>query len=193
MRILSMVSSFYPYRGGSGLGHYDLLSRLVKKYGHEVDILTYNYGNTGKTEQSIISGMTVYRLSCWARDDFVTIPRLSFANILMFIRLAKRNYDVIYTRSRYSPPTLIGALLAMCRGIPHLHTEVAPPLPYRRHWYSGMFANVMDKTVGKWILNHTYCVAVSLSAYNSMHYAGAKKLWLIYNGVDRELFHAKDS
>jgi len=189
MKILSIVSSFYPYRGGSGLGHYDLLSRLTKKYNYKVTVITYNYSQPTKTRIANIASIEVCYLACWAHDNFITIPRPSISNTVAFFWLVGRKYNLIYTRSRYSPTTVIGALLAIIKRIPHLHTEVAIPLPYRIKWYSGIFACILNKTIGKWMLQHSVCVAVSQSAALSMAKTGAKNIKVIYNGIDKSIFY----
>jgi len=191
LRILSVVSSFFPYRGGSGLGHYDVLKRLANKYNYNVDVITYNYGNTNKTIMETVSGIDVYRMSCWARDGFVTIPKPTYKNLLLILGLTfNRKHDLVYTRARYSPPTSLGTLLSIIKRIPHLHTEVSIALPGNRpHWYSEIFAGVMDATLGKIITNGATCVAVSKEAAKSMRKIGVKRPHVIYNGVDKEVFH----
>lgn len=190
INILGVVSSFYPYRGGSGLGHFDVLKRIAVSSDYRIRVLTYNFGGN-KATVDIIDNITVFRMACWVPKNFVVIPKPNVSNIAMVFRLLKIKHNIVYTRARYSPMTLLGLLISLVKHIPLLHTEVSISIPYRTHWYSGMFAWLLNHTLGLLITRNAYCVAVSKDAEKDMLKMNVRHIKQIYNGIDREIFYAK--
>jgi len=193
MRMLSPIYSFYPYRGGSGMGHYDVLSRLSKQYDYDITVLTFNIGKPNRTDVVGVKGMKVYRMSCWHPAHMAILPRPSWDNLKVIIHtLFVNKYDIVYTRTRYSPPTMIGTLIGLFRGIPQIHSEVATSHVRSGNKAFDVIGWLLDYTIGKLIVKRATCIGVSNAASDMAKQLGAKKITTVYNGVDRDLFYPPD-
>jgi glycosyltransferase involved in cell wall biosynthesis len=191
VKILAVTYCFYPHRGGSGLGHYDVLKRLVALYDNEVTVITLNYdpASQQKTCVESLDRMTVYRLSCWILDHYVAIPRPTLPNLRVCLRAVRTEYDIIYTRTRYSPMSLLGLLLSLVKRTPLLHTEVATTHIRTGRLLYDIIGLVLDWTLGRAIAGRATCVGVCKGATAMMKKMGAHRTTTIYNGVDESVFY----
>lgn len=191
MKILAVTYCFYPHRGGSGLGHYDVLRRLVELYDNEVTVLTLNYDveSQRQTCTERLGRIMVYRLSCWILDHYVAIPRPTLSNLRVCLKAFRAEYDIIYTRTRYSPMSLLGLLLSRAKSIPLLHTEVTTTHIRTGRLLYDLIGRVLDRTLGRAIARRAMCVGVCSGATAMMTGMGARRTTTIYNGVDGSVFH----
>lgn len=170
------------------MGHYDVLSRLARDYGYDIIVLTFNHEGNSRAVSEKVGGMTVHRLGCWVPEHFVTIPKPTWGNLRLIIRVMRLHYNLVYTRTRYSPSTLIGACAAFAKKVPLLHTEVATtPLKSGRRLYDRI-GWIMDNTLGRYIARVAVCVSVSKAAESMTQKLGAEHTVVIYNGIDKGLF-----
>ncbi len=192
MKILAVTYCFFPDPGGSGFGHYDVLKRLVSMYDYNVTVLTLNRNRSRQhvTFTEYLNGMVVHRLASWTFNHYVALPRPTIKNFRIVHMLLDQQFDVIYTRTRYVPTSLLGLAMSWAKRIPLLHTEVASTSVKTGTWWLDLVGRILDQTLGRLIARHAACtVGVCHGAAMMMQQLGAKKTTVIFNGVDSRTFH----
>lgn len=192
MKILAVTYCFFPDPGGSGLGHYDVLKRLVSVYGYNVTVLTLNRNRTARRETVTeeLDGMLVHRLSSWVHSHYVALPKPTVKNFKILSTLLGQRFDLIYTRTRYTPTSLIGLTISWVRHTPLLHTEVAATSVKTGSWWLDIVGLILDQTLGRAIARHAACVVgVCHGAAVTMQKLGARRTTTIFNGVDDKAFY----
>lgn len=189
MRVLAFVYSFPPFQGGSGMGMYDLLKRLVQQ-GYDIDVVTFNHGLVGgkATTIEVLDGMRVYRLSRWQVAHIYPIPKPTLHNWRLLRSAVDREHDLVYTRTRFFFTTLMGLLVSYAKGLPMMHTEPGSTRVHHDRWWVSVIALIWDWTVGRLVARRARCIGVCLASTEYIRSLGAKNTRTIYNGVDRDIF-----
>ncbi len=188
MNILAFVYAFPPYQGGSGMGMYDLLKRLAKYKRYRIGVVTFNHG--GASNIDVLDKMAIYRLSMWQVANIYPIPRPTIGNIILMAKALRSKPDVIYTRTRFFFTTLIGLMFSYILHKPMMHTEPGTCRVTSGRWWADIVAYIWDWTFGRLVAKRAKCVGVSNASAEYMGKLGAKKVKVIYNGVDKSIFNA---
>lgn len=184
MKMFAFIYSFPPFQGGSGMGMYDLLSRLASEY--SIDVLTFNHGGAKDIEK--LNGMMVYRLSRWQVASIYPIPKPTLKNIRIFMAAYKKQHDIVYTRTRFFFTTFIGLIVSYLKGIPMVHTEPGSCYLETGNKCIDCIAWIWDNTIGRMVANRARCIGVSYESAKMMVRLGAEDIEVITNGVNQVVF-----
>ena len=105
MRVLMIISSFYPLVGGAEKQAL-LLAKVLKTLGVEIAILTRRY--PGMAERDKICGVNVIRAGIHHRNKAGST--FSFAAWLLYSLIHHDNYDIFHAHQPYSSAFLAGAM-----------------------------------------------------------------------------------
>jgi len=186
MRVLAFVYSFPPFQGGSGMGMYDLLKRLVPK--HQITVVTFNY-RRGVPSTEILDGIRVYRLSCWRVAHIYPLPRPTISNLSLIWKALRPKPNIIYTRTRFFFTSIMGLFVSFMLKVPMLHTEPGSCYVQTGRRFTDICSRLVDWTVGRMVAKRAICVGVSRASADFMISLGARKVKVIRNGVDRNIFY----
>jgi glycosyltransferase involved in cell wall biosynthesis len=114
MKVLMVISQFYPIIGGAEKQAQILAEKLIEK-GVDVNIVT-GWWNFGTPQKEIITGIRIFRnFSCWGMwgiNGIRTLGRLAYmASLVIYLLTRKREYDIIHVHQVLYPTfvcTLIG-------------------------------------------------------------------------------------
>lgn len=186
MRILALCYAFPPYALGSALGMYDLLKRMSNDY--RITVVTCRKNNYGKSIEHK-DGILIIRLSAWVAVGIYPVPKPTLYNAKLLLAIYRREYNIVYTRTRFFFTSFIGLCYAYCKNLPMLHTEPGSDFVIHNKFYVKALSKLWDYTIGKLILKRSYCIGVSLASTSFAIRLGALRCATIYNGIDREIFY----
>jgi glycosyltransferase involved in cell wall biosynthesis len=114
MKVLMVISQFYPIIGGAEKQAQILAEKLIKK-GVHVNIVT-GWWNFGTPQKEIIGGVRVFRnFSCWGMwgiNGIRTLGRLAYmVSLVIYLLTRKKEYDILHVHQVLYPAfvsTLIG-------------------------------------------------------------------------------------
>lgn len=171
MRILIFAAYYLPHVGGYITDTHELAKGLVA-HGHEVDVLTCNM--TKQPDQEVIDGVTVYRVSCWnlLRGQYpIPLPSSRLRSILR----AKR-YNVVSTQTRFFPTSLLGAVYAWDKRIPHIHTERGAFHSSVKNKLVDVLSRLYDHTLGTLTVRlANVCVGTSEASCAFLKHLGVRR------------------
>jgi glycosyltransferase involved in cell wall biosynthesis len=182
VRILYVLEHFHPYTGGAELLFYHLTTSLAE-LGHEVKVITTRFDKKLPSEE-MYKGVKIHRISCKNRYLF------TFLALPAVIKHAKWA-DLIHTTSYNAGfPASLGGLFRKKKVVITFH-EV-----WRELWWRLPFIHPLIRPIYfsvEWALlkmPFSHWIAVSESTKQALERAGipAKKISLIYNGIDYSRF-----
>lgn len=186
MRILFVLEHFHPYIGGAENLFWELGRSLVLQ-GHSVGVVTTRFRNDLPVKE-IVSGITIYRVSCYNRFFF------SFLSLRQILKVLP-DYEIIQTTSYNAAlPAWIAGLLHKKPVVITFH-EV-----WGRLWWKLPFIS-LPLRVGFFLweqmvlrLPYAKVVAVSDATRQSLIKSGLRpdNVELIYNGLDYSEFEGLD-
>jgi len=186
MRIAQVCPFFYPVRGGME-EHVLNISRLLIKFGHEVDVFTSNSSRTGviKEKYERIDGINVYRFKViFSVGDFGKF----WPSFLL--RLVNGDYDLIHVHNYRHVHTILSLLISKIIRKPCVITTHSPfhPITSRRtlsriliRFYDTFLSRIIDNCFSKIIL-------VTESERKYFRHVNGKKLVVIPNGIASNAF-----
>ncbi|MEM3713148.1 MAG: glycosyltransferase family 4 protein [Thermoproteota archaeon] len=123
MKLLFIVSHYYPYMGGVEYVVKSVAERLARK-GHEVNVFCGEPG-IGKPREEVVNGVSVVRWPVWSPGDAYHIPRMR-SSLKRWLLGSVKDYDVVHFHSVHSVFTMYS--LSVLRGsrvqkvlTPHYH------------------------------------------------------------------------
>jgi len=103
MRVMFIVSHYYPYTGGVEYVVKSVAERLVKK-GHDVTVLC-GESSLDNPKEEWINGVNVFRWPVWAPGDAYHIPRMR-GKLKSWLLNAVKECDVVHFHSVHSVLTI---------------------------------------------------------------------------------------
>jgi glycosyltransferase involved in cell wall biosynthesis len=113
MKVLMVISQYYPIIGGAEKQAQILAGKLIEK-GVDVSIVT-GWWNFGTPQKEIITGIRVFRnFSCWGMwgiNGIRTLGRLTYmASLAMYLLTRKKEYDILHVH-QVLYPAFVSALI----------------------------------------------------------------------------------
>ncbi len=178
MRVLIFAAYYLPHIGGYTLGTHEVAKGLVGR-GHEVDVITCNTTKQEISEE--IDGVMVFRVPCWNMlGGQYPIPRPC---TLLFWLLFQR-YDIVSTQTRFFLTSLMGAIYAKLKRIPHVHTERGASHSASSGRTTDLLGRICDHTIGAMVVRMAIAqVGVCYASCRFMGHLGARSAERIPNGV----------
>ena len=191
MRVLILISSYYPDIGGHEVFAREITRRLVRD-GNGVDVITGHVVDTipGEVEVKshqfeVIDGANVYRL-----DQSVFPPLFFLRAVRQLVKLDKlHNYNVIHSVGEgiYSQVSTMGKLI---RRKPHLITIQGGIL---QRGFSNRLGDRLLKPRVRWSLRKADAVhAISRNLARAAKGLGVRNVTIIPNGIDEAIFKPRD-
>ena len=106
MKVLMVISQFYPIIGGAEKQAQVLAKKLIEK-GVDVNIVTGCW-NFGTPRKEIISGIRVFRNFCcwgmWGLNGIRTLGRLAYVvSLAIYLIIRKKDYDILHVHQVLYP------------------------------------------------------------------------------------------
>lgn len=186
-RILIFAGYFYPHIGGYEKIILEVATRLAK-IGYNIDIVTTKTDNSPQEET--INCMRIFRLPCWnALGGTYPIPKPSFNSFMIMRQVWGTKYDIIHTQTRFFLTSLTGLVMAKLRGIPLLHTEHGSGHSTVSNKAIDILSRLFDHTLGTLLVRAAFvCIGVSDACSDFLKHLGARRVCVIPNGIDTEVF-----
>jgi len=185
MRILFITPFFYPHKGGGELYAEELLSALVRKHPEmEVDVLCYNTEGAAFYERHL--GLDIHRVACFnvPVDPFALPYPLPLIKKLFALR--HRNYQFVFTQTRFFDPTCWSWLYARLIGAKSIFIGHGTAFVTHPNWLVRWAARLVDLTFSRLSLK-LYDRVVVISQATKIFYQrhlGVRKALLMYGGID---------
>ena len=185
MKIAIIYDMIYPFNiGGLEIRNYEIAKRLIKK-GHEVHLYgvkLWEGGDIIKKDGLILHGVCRYKNLYNINGKRTIFEPIKFA-VKIFPELMKEKFDIIDNSSLPYLHCFTVALYAKIKKTPLLMTW---QLYGGNYWYSylgykGFIGKITEKIVVKLTDNH---LPASETTKKDLVNAGAKKVFVSYNGVD---------
>lgn len=191
-RILIFSAYFHPHVGGYEKNVYELSRRLAER-GFEVDIITCNTQRAPTCEE--LDGIHVYRIPSWnILGGTYPVPKMNLTTVKILRRLLQRKYDIVNTQTRFMTTSLIGLVFAKIKRTPLIHTERGAKHSVVSSGAVNLISRIYDHTIGTLIVRlASQNIGVSSAACDFVRHLGAKKVALIYNGIDTVVFKKRDT
>lgn len=189
MKILVFSSYFYPHKGGSEKYVYEIYRRLIKNK-IKVDIFTSN--TEGSLEYENIKGLRIYRVPCYnILGDTYPIPK-PINSFKLLKKLAKNNYDFVNTQTRFWISSFYGYLFSKLTKTKLIHTEHGSRHTEFNNLLLKFFGAIYDHLIGSIIIKSaSKNIGVSQASCDFAKHLGAKKTYLVPNGINITKFKIK--
>ncbi len=194
-RILIFAAYFLPSVGGYETNIYELSRRLIER-GFQIDIITCNAENTPKSKKlptyDELDGISICRLPSWnILWGNYPIPKPSFTTLRILFRLLRNDYDLVNTQGRIFLTSFVGLIFAKLKRIHLVHTERGTK-PAASRGFVELVRKTNDHTLGRLVVSLAWkTVGVSTDTCDFLKKMGAKKVILIHNGIDAEVFERR--
>ena len=189
MKIAVFTTYFDPEENGLTGYINGLYGALLKKHPDiKIDIIAFDTLKTKKPFEKK-PNWNVHRLNC--------IPILGRTYAIPTIRglrqlkeiFNKNSYAIINTHTRFFLTSYLGVKYGKKYRIPVIHTEHGSDFVKHRKKIIETIAKVYDLTLGKYVLKNAAIVCgVSKSACDFAKKLGAKKMEVVYNGIDTKFW-----
>lgn len=181
--VIVFAGFFLPFRGGYANSIFQLSKRLVSR-GHKVTIITTN--TEGVTDEEIINGVKVVRLSCWKLlGGTFPVPKITIKNFQKIHKVRIDHSTIVSTQTRFFITSFIGLLYSMIHRIPLIHTERGSchsVVPNKIVYLVGV---IVDHIIGwSMVKKAKFSIGVSYKARDFLSHLGAKNAIMIPNGVN---------
>src|SRR3990167_6558498 len=175
LNILVFAGYYLPYRGGYVESLHGLAKRLVLS-GHSVTIVTCNISK-GAAEETI-EGVKIIRLPGWhLLGGTYPIVALTPKAFFMGMKLMRLKVDVVSTQTRFFVTSFLGALYAMVRRRPLIHTERGAYHSVVRSRFIDFASRVIDHTMGWFVVRRAKRnVGVSKAACEFIRHLGGRNV-----------------
>jgi len=192
MNILLVSHLFPPHKGGVETASYNTAKRLAEKGHHVVVLTSKTVGATEKYEKK--EGFHIYRykpLNLVALKKFSQSKRLGIPllGVLKLKKIIKEHLiQIIHIEGRFFPISLLSVLLNLMIFKRRIFLTVQGRL---KLGITGIIEDLFDQTITRSIyskLNKIICVSNKLTNRLRRFKINDKKLIMIPNGVDVELF-----
>lgn len=183
MKILQVTPRYYPSLGGVEEVVKQTSERLVKNFGHHVEVLTSNLDSDGSRE---LNGVSIHRL--WSLPGMKYGPFQPIAPTLPF-RYPFLRSDLVHLHANKRFVTDLAALF-----------EVGKKRPFVFSPYAGMFGTTLlgrihNKTIGKLAFNAAVVIVISQSEKKMIESQNmrVKRFEVLPIGVDVAEFKKADT
>lgn len=185
-KIIIFPGNFLPYIGGLETHVDEFVKHLSKDKNYEITIFAPNCG--GKEKEIIHKNVKVIRYPSIQPITYYSFPKLwnkKFWELLTSIY--KKDYDIVMTRTRFFPNTVLGFKFAKIRKTPIklIHVEHGSSYLYSGNLFVTLIARIHDEIFGRIIFNFAdQNVVISTAVRKFVKKFTKKPLALIPRGVD---------
>ena len=185
--LLIFAGFFLPHVGGYENVIYDI-SKKLSNIGYDLDIITLNTENV-QTFQ-VENRINIYRLPTWnLLNNMYPFPKPNLLTFKILINIAKKDYSVVNTQTRFMSTSLLGLVFSKIKRIPLVHTEHGTRHSIVGNRFIDFLSKVYDHLIGSLIVRSARKnVGVSRAACNFLAHLDANNLVLIYNAIDTSIF-----
>ncbi|MFA7252993.1 MAG: glycosyltransferase family 4 protein [Patescibacteria group bacterium] len=187
MKLIVFSPYFYPHTGG--LENYCLeISNRLARLGHAVTVVASKFDN--EPAEETLNSIRVIRLESKniLRGTF-PYPILNRQNHLVLTKLFRDKPDKIVTNTRFFPLTLIALIYSKKFKVPSIHIEHGTCHPKLVNTGTRLLAKFYDYTLGRLVfLLADRHLAISKAAADFSKRLGGKKVKVVYNSVDSNVF-----
>ena len=187
MRIVIIISRYYPYIGGAEVFAQKVAEYLVKK-GHEVDIITM-VRDKGLSKFENINNVMIHRIR-EGKFGFLSFIICLLHLVWYILKMDKsRDYDLIHSVGD-GIPSYVGTLIKKLKRKPHLITiqggNIAPG-------FKNNLSGKILKRLQKWSFKNADSIhVISRKLYQQVQELNAHDVVIIPNGVDAQVFKPMD-
>jgi len=186
-RLLVFAAYYYPHVGGYEKNIHELNKRLVA-LGYELNVVTCNSDKSAVTETR--DGVHIYRLPAWnALGGTYPIPKLTPTTCKILRRLARKEFNLVHTQTRFFTTSFMGLVFARMKKVPLVHTERGTRHSIVSNKLLEAISKTYDYTLGSMVVRAALRnIGVSQAACDFVRHLGAKNSIVIHNGIDTSFF-----
>jgi glycosyltransferase involved in cell wall biosynthesis len=189
---IKVFAAYYPpHRGGYERTVSELAERVAAA-GHDVTVITCDLGLAPVRETR--GGVRIYRLPSWQiLGGTYTIPKPSLSGLRLLREALAGRCDLVHTHTRFFPTTALGMVISLLMRRPLVHTEHGAGHSQTGRRIVSMVNQIVDHGFGSLLMRYAHVIAISNAAADFCRHLGARKVEIIPDGVDIEVFHPRAS